>query len=69
MELMLTSSIGSQNCMSNMSCNVPLKLELWSGLVGARWGATDFKAWSMYYQVISDGRQPTLPMDTSREFR
>nr|GFB00978.1 putative E3 ubiquitin-protein ligase LIN-1 isoform X1 [Tanacetum cinerariifolium] len=51
------------------SCIVPLRPELGSGVEGVRWGATSYKAWLMYYQVISYGQQPTLLMDTSPEFR
>ncbi|PWA47331.1 transducin/WD40 repeat-like superfamily protein [Artemisia annua] len=51
------------------SCIVPLRPELGCGVEGVRWGATSYKAWLMYYQVISYGQQPTLLMDTSPEFR
>ncbi|XP_071727760.1 putative E3 ubiquitin-protein ligase LIN-1 [Rutidosis leptorrhynchoides] len=53
---------------------VPLRREFENGLEfdSVKWGATNYKAWLMYHQVISYGQSPLLmkqPDDTSQEIR
>lgn len=51
------------------SCIVPLRPESRDGDEGVKWGATSYKAWLMYHQVISYGQSPLLMKCKSQQIR
>lgn len=51
------------------TCIEPLRPGLGDGVDGVKWGATSYKAWLMYHQVMSYGRSPLLMKHKGNEIR